>query len=256
MKTSTPQIEHLKQMLSLEEKRADLQTELDAIVSKLADLQSRLSTGKPAAASAVAKAAKAPAAPKPTAVKAGRRKKRAGRGELKDNIFGLLGKAGATGAKVTEIASALGTAPANIYAWFTAALKRYPEIKKVGAGTYSVSGSAPAAAPKVKGKPGPKPKAKGAKPAKVAKATVAPKGKPGRPPKAKAAATGKGGSKRGELRDKILGQLKSAGSSGITIKELSSKIGANYRNLQVWFATTAKNIPGIKKLAPATYRLS
>jgi hypothetical protein len=253
MKTSTPQIEHLKQMLSLEEKRADLQGALDAIVSKLADLQRRLTTGKPAAAApSAAKAAKAPAAPKVRAGKPGR-KKRAGRGELKDNIFGLLGKAGASGAKVTEIASALGTAPANIYAWFTAALKRYPEIKKVGAGTYSVSGSATAAAPKAKGKPGPKPKAKAAKPAKVAKAAAA-KRKPGRPPKVKAA--GKGGSKRGELRDKILGQLKSAGSGGITIKELSSKIGANYRNLQVWFATTAKNIPGIKKLAPATYRLS
>jgi hypothetical protein len=255
MKTSTPQIEHLKQMLSLEEKRADLQEELDAIVSKLANLQSRFGTGKPAAAAPASRAPKAPAAPKAAAVKTGRRKKRAGRGELKDNIFGLLGKAGGTGAKVTEIASALGTAPANIYAWFTAALKRYPEIKKVGAGTYSISGSASAASPKVKGKPGPKPKAKGAKPAKAAKEAKAPKGKPGRPRKVKATGSA-GGSRRGELRDKILSQLKSAGSGGITIKELSSKIGANYRNLQVWFATTAKNIPGIKKLAPATYRLS
>jgi hypothetical protein len=233
MKTITPQIEHLKQMIALEEKRAVLQDELDAIVSKLADLQSRLVTGAPAASSPVSKASKPVAEPK-----AGRggRKKRAGRGELKDNIFDVLHKAGTAGAKVTDIARSLGTAPANIYAWFTAALKRYPGISKVAAGTYRLSGGIPAAEPK--GKPGRKPKAEKA------------------PKAAKPAKKGKGGTKRGALRDQILAQLKSAGSGGITIKDLSNKIGANYRNLQVWFATTGKNVSGIKKVAPATYRLS
>ncbi len=97
----------------------------------------------------------------------------------------------------------------------------------------------------------------------VASAKAAIPGRRGRPPgrPAKAAApsssvaksSGRGG--RGQLAAKVLATLKAAGASGITVKDLSDKLKANYRNIQVWFATTGKKNPGIKKIAPATYRL-
>jgi hypothetical protein len=86
--------------------------------------------------------------------------------------------------------------------------------------------------------------------------------KPGRPPKAvgvagpaKPVAKGKGGGVRGQLAARIVATLKAAGSSGITVKNLSDRLKANYRNIQVWFATTGKKNSSIKKIAPATYKL-
>lgn len=104
-------------------------------------------------------------------------------------------------------------------------------------------GAAPAAASSVvKRGPG--------RPRKVAAPVAAPKTAP-----AKAPAAGKGGSVRGQLAARITDALKSAGSSGITIKDLCAKFKMPYRNVQVWFATTGKKNPAIKKIAPATYRL-
>jgi hypothetical protein len=236
MKSSSPQIEHLKLMLSLEEKRATLQGELGALDAKLSDLKRRL-VGGAAVASVSA------SAPKVTATKSRPRSRRSGRGELKSQIFGALEKAGATGVKVVELAKSLGTKPANIYAWFHAALKRYPSIKKTGGGSYRLAGKAPAA------------ESSPAKaPAKAAKAPAKVVAKAAKSAKAPAKAKG-GRSSRGEVSTKILGALGSAGAGGVTIKNLSSKLGMPYRNLQVWFATTGKKNKSIKKIAPATYQL-
>jgi hypothetical protein len=232
MKSSSPQIEHLKMMLSLEEKRAAVKGELDALDARLSDLKRRL-VGGSSAASVSASAS----APKVTASKSKPRSRRSGRGELKSQIFGALEKAGASGLKVMELAKSLGTKPANIYAWFHAAVKRYPSIKKTDAGTYRLAGKAPAA-----------PAAKAAKSpakatAKAAPAATAKKGKRG------------GRAPRGQVSTRIIGALQGAGANGVTIKDLSSKLGMPYRNLQVWFATTGKKQKGLKKVAPATYAL-
>ena len=141
MKSSSPQIEHLKMMLSLEEKRAAVKGQLDALDAKLSDLKRRL-VGGSSAASVSASAS----APKVTASKSKPRSRRSGRGELKSQIFSALEKAGANGLKVMDLAKNLGTKPANIYAWFHAALKRYPTIKKTDSGTYRLAGKAPAPA--------------------------------------------------------------------------------------------------------------
>lgn len=232
-------------MLSLEEKRAALQAELDGLDAKLGDLKKRLVGGSAkvsAAASAPAPAprkAAAPAkasAPKPAA-RAGR-PGRSGRGELKNQIFAALEKAGASGAKVLDLAQSFGTKPANIYAWFHAALKRYPNIKKIDGGTYRLAGKAPAAAAP-------------AKPAAPAKTKVKASAKASKSP-----ATKSGRAQRGSVSESILEALKSAGASGINIKTLSEKLGSPYRNLQVWFATTGKKHKNIKKIKPATYRLA
>lgn len=236
MKSSSPQIEHLKMMLSLEEKRAAVKGELDALDARLSDLKRRL-VGGGSAASVSASAS----ASKVTASKSKPRSKRSGRGELKSQIFGALEKAGASGLKVMELAKSLGTKPANIYAWFHAAVKRYPSIKKTDAGTYRLAGKAPAAAPAAKAAKSP---AKAA--AKAAPAPAVKKGKGKR---------GGGRAPRGQVSERIVAALQGAGASGVTIKDLSSKLGMPYRNLQVWFATTGKKQKGIKKVAPATYAL-
>ena len=63
------------------------------------------------------------------------------------------------------------------------------------------------------------------------------------------------GAKRGQLSAGILSALQAAGSKGITVGDLATQLGANYKNIYVWFATTGKKHP-LKKLAPATYSLS
>jgi hypothetical protein len=60
---------------------------------------------------------------------------------------------------------------------------------------------------------------------------------------------------RGALKEKIVRALRAAGSKGATIKELSGKLGVPSANLYVWFNGTGKNVPGLKKIGVARYRL-
>jgi hypothetical protein len=62
-------------------------------------------------------------------------------------------------------------------------------------------------------------------------------------------------SQRGELSAKILGQLEAAGEGGISVRELAGKIGANPKNLHIWFATTGKKNSHIEKMGEARYRM-
>jgi hypothetical protein len=61
--------------------------------------------------------------------------------------------------------------------------------------------------------------------------------------------------KRGALKEKILQVLRAAGSRGATIQKLSNKLGVRSANLYVWFNGTGKNVPGLKKIGVAKYRL-
>jgi hypothetical protein len=83
--------------------------------------------------------------------------------------------------------------------------------------------------------------------AAVAKASVAAK-----VPAAKSIAR-KG--KRGALKSKILKSLEAAGSEGVTVKELSDKLGVKSQNLHVWFSSTGKSIPEITKIGEGRYSL-
>src|SRR5260221_7446064 len=129
----------------------------------------------------------------PKAVSKGRAK----RGALKAKIMAALEAAGNSGVRVTELASALGAKAANLHAWFHATAKRIPSIVKIAGGPYRLNGHAP-------------------KPAPAAK---------------KAKARKSGNAKRGGLTDNVMAALSSAGSSGITIKDISEKAGTNYRNI-------------------------
>lgn len=60
---------------------------------------------------------------------------------------------------------------------------------------------------------------------------------------------------RGALKEKIMRALRGAGSKGATIRELSDKTGVRSANLYVWFNGTGRNVPGLKKIGTAKYRL-
>ena len=79
--------------------------------------------------------------------------------------------------------------------------------------------------------------------------------KPGRPPGIKSATGGK--ARRGKrLKAPLLKALSSAGSSGITVKELAAKLKVKPGNIFSWFYTTGKKISGIKKVGEAKYAYS
>jgi hypothetical protein len=227
-------------MLSLEEKRSALQQQLDALHQQLSVLKDQLFDEAPSARAPKAAAVKAPAA-----AKAGR-KGRSKRGALKEQILAALTSAGQAGVRVTELAGALGTKAANIHAWFHSTGKRIPGLSKISGGHYRLKGGAPAPKESAPAAKATAPAPKAAKPAKV-KAAKAGRGKSKGPGK---------GAKRGELSENIIRALGAAGDKGLKIKDLADKVGANYRNVSVWFVTTGKKYPKVKKVAPAHYRLA
>ena len=237
MTTSTSRIAQLKEMIALEEKRATLQSQVEKVDHQLSALQGAL-YGQPA------KAVTAPVAARKSAGKPPRK----ARGALREQILEALQAAGAKGATVKELSALLGIKNTHLHSWFSAAGKKLPQIKKVGPSHYALSGAAQKAA--VEAKP-----AKAAKAPKAAKAVKAPKA--AKAPKAeKPAKAAKGkGTRRGALKDKIVAALQEAGSAGVTVKDLSDKLGVKYRNLYIWFVTTGKRIPGLKKAGPAQYKL-
>ncbi|EDY18034.1 hypothetical protein CfE428DRAFT_4465 [Chthoniobacter flavus Ellin428] len=209
---------HLKSLLALEEKRVALQQQIDDIQEQISKISNQVLGQEP---SAIVKAAR-------KAVATGAPQGRSQRGALKEKIMAALESAGHAGVRVTELAESLGTKAANLHAWFHATTKRMPSIVKVAGGHYRLNGHGPKSAP-------------------VAAAA---------PAKARSKARKGGRVKRGALSENVLAVLGEAGANGISIKDLSDKVGSNYRNVAVWFATTGKKHPKIKKVAPATYKLA
>jgi hypothetical protein len=62
--------------------------------------------------------------------------------------------------------------------------------------------------------------------------------------------------KRGALREAIVNALRAAGKRGSTVRQLSQKLRVPPANLYVWFNASGKKVRGLKKIGPATYRLS
>ena len=228
MKLANPRIQSLKQLVALEEKRAAVQGQLDAIDQSISTLKHSVSTGSPVRAvipntfSPKAKPIGRPPGSKNTS-KGGARKTH------REVIMAALEAAGAAGVRVKDLAMAMKTKPVNIHSWFHSNLKRIPSIKKITGGHYRLGtgGKAPAPAPKAASKDAPAPKA----------------GKRGK------------GTRRGALSARILDYLKSTGSGGVKIADVATRLGAKYKNIYIWFATTGKK-HGVKRIAPATYKLA
>ena len=68
-----------------------------------------------------------------------------------------------------------------------------------------------------------------------------------------AMAKAKGRSPGVPLKGQIIQTLKTAGKSGVTVKDMAAKLGKTYGNISVWFHTTAKGIKEIKKIEPGRF---
>lgn len=220
-------IQSLKEMLALEEKRASLQGQLDAINQRMSVLKDSVIAGGSSAASAssiFSSAARGRGRPP------GSKNKRegAGPGTYREYIMAALEAAGDAGLRVKDLALSMKTKPVNIHSWFHSNLKRIPSIEKLTGGHYRLANGAQGSASTGKAAPAPK---------------VAKSWKPRR------------GRKRGAVTATILENLKAAGPSGVKIADLADKMGAKYKNIYIWFATTGKK-HGVKRIAPATYRLA
>ncbi len=223
MKLANPRIESLKELIVLEEKRIAIQAQLDAIEARIATVKDSIFTGSPITASS-----KSASSPKARAVGRSPGKKKAAGGTYREYIMSALEAAGEAGLRVKDIALAMKTKPVNVHSWFHSNIKRIPSIKKITGGHYSIAGGAVSSAPESKAAPAPKV----ARPAR-----------------------GRKGVKRGALSASIMEHLKAAGAEGIKIADLADKLGAKYKNVYIWFATTGKKNADIKRIAPATYQL-
>jgi DNA invertase Pin-like site-specific DNA recombinase len=67
--------------------------------------------------------------------------------------------------------------------------------------------------------------------------------------------TGRRRARRGALKEKIVVTLRKAGEKGVTIRELARKLNVPSANLYVWFNSTGRNVPEIRKIGVAKYRL-
>jgi len=113
----------------------------------------------------------------------------------------------------------------------------------------SLSNEAPAAP----AKRGPKPKAAATK-AKAPTKKVEAEAPATKAPKAAKTPAAKKTGKRGAIKEQIVAALQKAGAKGISVKDLSTKLGVKPGNVHVWFATTGKTV-GVEKVAPGVYRL-
>lgn len=95
----------------------------------------------------------------------------------------------------------------------------------------------------ITGKSLPAGKRRGRKPAKPGSAAKVKSGKP-----AKRA-------RRGALKSKIFAALRAAGEEGIKVPALSKKIGVKSQNVHVWFSSTGKKLPEIKRIGKGHFKL-
>lgn len=60
---------------------------------------------------------------------------------------------------------------------------------------------------------------------------------------------------RGTLKKKIFAALKAAGEAGMKVTDLSKKIGVKNANVHVWFSSTGKKLPEIKRVGKGHFKL-
>jgi hypothetical protein len=95
------------------------------------------------------------------------------------------------------------------------------------------------------------PTKKAPKTKKAAVATKAPKASKKAPAKVASAKRGP----KGGLGKKVVAALEAAGEDGVKVVDLAKKLKVKLVNLHVWFATTGKKNPAIKKVGKGHYKL-
>lgn len=223
MNPSNQRIEVLRRLMQLEERRSLLQNEVDQIIAEIQTLQSQLlsSSGSPRLRRRLASVSNTDSKSVST--------RRMGRGELRSQILDSLRAAGEKGVQVKELAAMLRIKPVNIHSWFHSALRRYPNhIHKPAPGRYVLVTNLDIPEP-VRNDHG--------------------------APNTRRPAIRRARSRRGEIARQILGALSAAGREGISVQEIAAKIGANYRNIHVWFSSTGKKNPQIVKIGRGKFSL-
>jgi len=81
------------------------------------------------------------------------------------------------------------------------------------------------------------------------------KKKAGRPAKVSKTAGKAKRASRGGLKNKILSALKTAGDTGVKVTDLAKKLGVKNTHVHVWFSTTGKKHPDIKKVGKGHFKL-
>ncbi len=223
-------------MMNLEEKRIGLQQQLDGIQEQMSALRDQLFSQETSPAAALTSSRPTPQ--KPVARRAGR----AGRGAMKERIVAALEAAGQSGIYVKELAARLGTKPVNVHSWFHSAMKRYSAITKITGGHYRLDG-------KLDGNNNSENAQSATRPVRSRGVAKAATRKGGR------RRSGGAGSRRGELSTRILSEMEGAGARGINVRDLADKLGANHKNIFIWFSTTGKKNAKIEKLGKSQYRL-
>jgi len=148
------------------------------------------------------------------------------RGQLRRRIISALEAVGPDGITVPDLARSLGMKPVNVHSWFHSARKRMPEIKKSAPGRYYLDGvpafmRGPAATPR----PGHRP---------VRRSTRA---------------------RRGETTRRILEILAAESGNGIAVAEIAARIGTHCRNVHVWLSSTGKKNPLIVRSGRGVYQM-
>ena len=59
--------------------------------------------------------------------------------------------------------------------------------------------------------------------------------------------------KRGQVKNAIINLLKQSGKKGITVKEISVKVGLPVQRIHTWFYNARKSLKQIKKVGPGKY---
>lgn len=60
---------------------------------------------------------------------------------------------------------------------------------------------------------------------------------------------------RGSLKTKIFAALKAAGDQGMKVTDLSKKLRVKNANVHVWFSSTGKKLPEIKRVGKGHFKL-
>jgi len=79
------------------------------------------------------------------------------------------------------------------------------------------------------------------------------KGEPARAPGAQAKPARVKRAARGSVKAAIIGLIKGAGESGITVQEIAGKLGVSHNRVFTWFYRTGSQIKAIKKAGPGKH---
>jgi predicted transcriptional regulator with HTH domain len=220
-------MDSLKELLQLEQTRINISDSLNAVLERIHFLQNDLLQSSQSIPSQFGTDSDSPLK---FAQQFGKSplKRRMRRGELRGRILDFLRAAGTNGARVREIADALGVKPVNVHSWFHTATQRFPQLKRFGPGRYRLESEL-----QDSGFP----------------STETPKLRRNR--STRQASRGK----RGEVSKRILEVLENADPEGIKVAEIAEKVGAKYRNVHVWLSSIGKRNPRIIRSGRGIYRM-